>query len=923
MSAPMKLHLTFCRLNRLRRLNCLYKTNISAYCNEATIDQVEGQSDENNEPSDYLLPRATREQMYRPATKVDEDVMRRKHNYRPYGGRDHVSKLYGSIQKFDFGFSNNVSRDGRPNDGHRWYYHKDDPNLRPTSQRSNIRPKNALEKSKGVENKRPYEEREQTKKEASLGLTLDTSRIETFGGKYDLKTEKHIKTTQKMRNFLDNNPSTFSENLKETLTAEGSKCHVKYKPSTLGEEVVAQNHVGRKSNVDENSSELRKQFDINPIEVQYFGKFSEDESGSKNGEKESDLNYIEHQYFGERSVETDNVDIFAQTLDPSDVRDKQVHKHDEDGAKEVLEKFPSDTGLSDKPTGMNHQQNVIEHQYFSDSAIDNVETQSDPVSLNTDTCFIDRQYFNDGDRYSKQVNENSVESLSQDSQKDKVLNESFPRRDSGNQSGFIDDQYFSEGKQHQSTSNIKNILSTMKETFPGHSDRDMVSERKSSIHGPVTSRMDTDHVKENEVDEKELEALRSVIPGTSRMDKEDGILEKKDLENDLRKQGKNKMYKKDLAALRRAELLKAEGIINEEEGLQVQRERHRDFRSQHREYRLPPDVEKSSAALAAEEIRFELNKQDAEIHIDGIPKEYRRVDSMGGYIMSDQVPDFSRATSQQVVDILAQRVIYDKDDIVAIDKPYGLRSQGGGQTTAPNIADLLEMLGKKIDRRIDKLHIIHRLDKETTGVMLFAKSQTMADKLRAAFKERNVIKKYWLITKGVPNPLSGIIDIPIGMGDVGGRSRMVLLPDRDAEIKSVMKQPKAFRREAITRYSVMQAFDGYALVECILVTGLKHQIRAHMFYGLNCTIIGDNKYAHIDKMAPVVLPTEMLHRLNIRQSKARHLPMHLHARSLIIPNFLDGRNFFIECTFPPHWIENCKRLKIKLPSPRKPYSRRF
>ena len=88
----------------------------------------------------------------------------------------------------------------------------------------------------------------------------------------------------------------------------------------------------------------------------------------------------------------------------------------------------------------------------------------------------------------------------------------------------------------------------------------------------------------------------------------------------------------------------------------------------------------------------------------------------------------------------------------------------GGPGVTHNIDSLLPILAKKLARKEndnDTLYLVHRLDKETTGVMMLARTEHMLRRLQAMFRNRKVIKKYWTITVGVPDPPSGVVDMPI------------------------------------------------------------------------------------------------------------------------------------------------------------------
>lgn len=285
------------------------------------------------------------------------------------------------------------------------------------------------------------------------------------------------------------------------------------------------------------------------------------------------------------------------------------------------------------------------------------------------------------------------------------------------------------------------------------------------------------------------------------------------------------------------------------------------------------------------------------------PKEY---DSDGFKILRNQVPHLEQAPSVDVVTVLRESIIYNNNDIVAISKPYGLPSQGG-----PGIMNCVASLVDRIIPRTN-LYPVHGLDKDSTGVMLLAKTEEMASRLKECFIKRNVQKRYLVITKDIPEMPSGEIDIPIVNGKVGDRDRKCLRPYYSPELKPVLKSRKG-GAQAITRYRVLDTGPKCALLECMPLTGKTHQIRVHLSFGLNCPVLGDHKYAHLNKIAPMRLHPEMLKLLKIQQPKARYVPMHLHARSIVIPEFFNGKNLYISAPLPPHFLRNMQDLKMKLP----------
>jgi len=317
------------------------------------------------------------------------------------------------------------------------------------------------------------------------------------------------------------------------------------------------------------------------------------------------------------------------------------------------------------------------------------------------------------------------------------------------------------------------------------------------------------------------------------------------------------------------------------------------------------DLEDSTFKFAMS-VREKLYK-DKKVNLVGQfdPKEY---DSQGNKILKNQVPHFENASEFDIISMLRQGILYDENDIVAISKPYGI-----GFDVAEGSYGIEHFLDKIIPQTT--LIPMHRLDKDCTGVLLFAKTKEMKDKLREHFViKRDVVKRYLAITKNYPQQLTGEIDMPIVESKVESRVRMTVRPYSTPDLYGVMKkrQPGMI---AQTRYRVISVNDeaDCAVLECVALTGKKHQIRVHLAFGLNCPILGDHKYAHMNKLAPMRLNPEMLRLLKISQSGARHLALHLHARSILIPKFLNERDLYITAPLPPHFRRNMADLKLKLP----------
>lgn len=216
-------------------------------------------------------------------------------------------------------------------------------------------------------------------------------------------------------------------------------------------------------------------------------------------------------------------------------------------------------------------------------------------------------------------------------------------------------------------------------------------------------------------------------------------------------------------------------------------------------------------------------------------------------------------------------VIYEDDDLIGLNKPFGLAVQGGTKTSR-HIDGLLPALGPGC-------RLVHRLDRDTTGVLLIAKSAKSAAWAGKAFQSRQAEKIYWGITNGVPKPTSGEIKGYMAKGMTDDRFGK---KNEGREVMMAVRHGAAGSKHARTVYQkVSSAGNRAAWVVMQPMTGRTHQLRLHMQL-LGAPLIGDPKYM-TDRPAPGGLE----HKL------------HLHARYLRLPR--DGKpDVEITADLPSH-----------------------
>ncbi len=299
--------------------------------------------------------------------------------------------------------------------------------------------------------------------------------------------------------------------------------------------------------------------------------------------------------------------------------------------------------------------------------------------------------------------------------------------------------------------------------------------------------------------------------------------------------------------------------------------------------------------------RIEKMCRKGEIRVDGgRVKTSTRLD-VGQQVRIPPLPDGAAPAPDRIARIsdedarmIREAVIYRDDHIIALNKPAGLPTQGGsGQTR--HVDGLAEELRFGLE---DKPRLVHRLDKDTSGVLLLARTRMGAKALTDAFRARTTRKIYWAAVAGTPLPKMGTIKYGLvkapGHGRGGENEKMrAVHPDEVRQVDGA--------KRAETDYAVMSNLGG-RVSWCALVpiTGRTHQLRAHMAE-IGHPIIGDGKYGgsgqeNLGDGWGAQLGGEISRKL------------HLHARSLSLKHPMTGAQLTLIAPMPAHMAKTWETL---------------
>jgi 23S rRNA pseudouridine955/2504/2580 synthase len=233
---------------------------------------------------------------------------------------------------------------------------------------------------------------------------------------------------------------------------------------------------------------------------------------------------------------------------------------------------------------------------------------------------------------------------------------------------------------------------------------------------------------------------------------------------------------------------------------------------------------------------------------------------------------------QEDGDLLAQMLLHEDDKVFVFNKPSGLAVQGGSGVTR-SVDSMLEAWRNK---KGEKPRLVHRLDRDTSGVLVVARTRLAAMKLAEAFRARETKKTYWALVKGVPKKREDRIS-----------SWLVKEQTPDGDRVRVARHGEDGADHAVSYYRVVdQAGQALSWLEMEPYTGRTHQLRVHAA-SIGCPIIGDPKYFEADQNWD--FPGGLQNRL------------HLHARRIVIPH-PDRGAVDVTAPLPPHMQQSWKLL---------------
>ena len=280
--------------------------------------------------------------------------------------------------------------------------------------------------------------------------------------------------------------------------------------------------------------------------------------------------------------------------------------------------------------------------------------------------------------------------------------------------------------------------------------------------------------------------------------------------------------------------------------------------------------------LRSGQVRVDGGRAKTDTRVE--PGQVIRIPPLGVDRKGDEPVTARTMRGQDDAAVLAKMTLYEDPAVFVFNKPSGLAVQGGSGVNR-HVDDMLEALRNK---KGEKPRLVHRLDRDTSGALVVARTRLAAMKLAEAFRGRDAHKTYWALVKGVPKKREDRIS-----------TWLVKEQTLDGDRMRVAKHGEDGADHAVSHYRVIdQAGQSLSWLEMEPYTGRTHQLRVHAAH-IGCPIIGDPKYFEADTNWD--FPGGMQNRL------------HLHARRIRIPH-PDGGVVDVTAPMPPHMRQSWNLL---------------
>nr|CAD2181299.1 unnamed protein product [Meloidogyne enterolobii] len=246
-------------------------------------------------------------------------------------------------------------------------------------------------------------------------------------------------------------------------------------------------------------------------------------------------------------------------------------------------------------------------------------------------------------------------------------------------------------------------------------------------------------------------------------------------------------------------------------------------------------------------------------------------------------------SDEELVEFMTQRIVYETDEVIAFDKPFQVAYSGAPKDQAQ--LDRILQLRKRVAPNVNRLHLVNSLDKPCSGIIIFAKNSKKQQELRTLLDQQHFYFRFRCLCKNFPAqvPDKTRVSIPLIKVIKNGNVKFCPLLGRASSDDHI------FHLNTDCKLIDFNKGAQVSLIDAFTRTGLINVVRSHLYYGLDCPLIGDQKYIRPNNpknqaLNPIktALNKQAMEALNLRKNDSRKLPMFMHLGEVHLPEIIGG-----------------------------------
>ncbi|KAI6210616.1 RNA pseudouridylate synthase domain-containing protein 4 [Aphelenchoides besseyi] len=263
--------------------------------------------------------------------------------------------------------------------------------------------------------------------------------------------------------------------------------------------------------------------------------------------------------------------------------------------------------------------------------------------------------------------------------------------------------------------------------------------------------------------------------------------------------------------------------------------------------------------------------------------------------------NLGKLTNDELVDILAMNVIFDTEEFIAFNKPYNI-PYSGSKPNRIQIDRVLQEVKKRICPTVPRFYLAESLDRAASGVLLFAKTKEQQKVFQESLASEHVGHRFRCLVRGIPEEETATIAIPLHK----------MMNGKDVKMLPAIKKISGKVYHLKTKYRLVNQnrVASVSVLDVFVPNASLHQIRSHLAFGVNCPLVGEQKYNPNELDKNIALSNRALKPLGFQAKNYRKIPMFIHLAETLIPKENKTQFSVVKAPMPTYFLNALKSLSL-------------